>query len=394
MSKYSELMGSFIRTGNFPIEADYIFETEEELKEFYSNPLNKTILHLGLFKIVRKDPDGNQALYWVINSNNDYQFVKLITSTSLTDLETKISDLNAKLIEEIANRKEIIDGSIDRLPEDLNNLMKITAAINSLLTDANNFKDVLKNLVGTDQDDIIEYLKTLPITNLTDLINTVQSLLDNNINSQEFLEELQAEMRYALSNVWDELNKTQAGVGLDSSGLYSPDQETNYLKNATSVMNALRILDSLIYKMAQVNVYTSKGSVDNLEELKALPSVSNGYVYNVESEITLNGIQYPAYTNFVYIGLEDNQASVETNWDSLGGMISTITVKNSNTSPVILSLTKEQELSANLQIDTDPSNVLTVNEGKLSVIVTTDDVSQDGESLRVILEQLDWYEGE
>lgn len=394
MSKYSELMGSFIRTGNFPIEADYIFETEEELKEFYSNPLNKTILHLGLFKIVRKDPDGNQALYWVINSNNDYQFVKLITSTSLTDLETKISDLNAKLIEEIANRKEIIDGSIDRLPEDLNNLMKITAAINSLLTDANNFKDVLKNLVGTDQDDIIEYLKTLPITNLTDLINTVQSLLDNNINSQEFLEELQAEMRYALSNVWDELNKTQAGVGLDSSGLYSPDQETNYLKNATSVMNALRILDSLIYKMAQVNVYTSKGSADNLEELKALPSVSNGYVYNVESEITLNGIQYPAYTNFVYIGLEDNQASVETNWDSLGGMISTITVKNSNTSPVILSLTKEQELSANLQIDTDPSNVLTVNEGKLSVIVTTDDVSQDGESLRVILEQLDWYEGE
>lgn len=393
MSKYSELMGSFIRTGNFPIEADYIFETEEELKEFYSDSLNKTILHLGLFKIVRKDPDGNQALYWVINSNNDYQFVKLITSTSLTDLETKISDLNAKLIEEIANRKEIIDGSVDGLPEDLNNLMKITAAINSLLTDADNFKDILKNLVGTDQDDIIEYLKTLPITNLTDLINIVQSLLDNSINSQEFLEELQAEMRYALSNVWDELNKTQAGVGLDSSGLYSPDQETNYLKNATSVMNALRILDSLIYKMAQINVYTSKGSVDNLEELKALPSVSNGYVYNVESEITLNGILYPAYTNFVYIGLEDNQASVETNWDSLGGMISTITVKNSNTSPVILSLTKEQELSANLQIDTDPSNVLTVNEGKLSAVITTDDVSQDGQSLRVILEQLDWYEG-
>lgn len=394
MSKYSELMGSFIRTGNFPIEADYIFETEEELKEFYSDSLNKTILHLGLFRIVRKDPDGNQALYWVINSNNDYQFIKLITSTSLTELETKISDLNAKLIEEIANRKEIIDGSVDGLPEDLNNLMKITAAINSLLTNADNFKDILKNLVGTDQDDIIEYLKTLPITNLTDLINIVQSLLDNSINSQEFLEELQAEMRHALSNVWDELNKTQEGVGLDSSGLYSPDQETNYLRNATSVMNALRILDSLIYKMAQVNVYTSKGSVDNLEELKALPSVSNGYVYNVESETTLNGILYPAYTNFVYIGLEDNQASVEANWDSLGGMISTITVKNSNTSPVILSLTKEQELSANLQIDTDPSNVLTVNEGKLSVIITTDDVSQDGQSLRVILEQLDWYEGE
>lgn len=394
MSKYSELMGSFIRTGNFPIEADYIFETEEELKEFYSDPLNKTILHLGLFKIVRQDSDGNQALYWVINSGDDYQFVKLITSVSLTDLDEKISDLNAKLIEEIANRKEIIDGQIDRLPDNLNNLMKITAAINSLLTDTAALKDTLKDLVGTDQDDIIEYLQTLPITNLTDLINTVQTILDSNVNSQEFLKELQAEVRHSLSNIWDELNKTQAGVGLDSSGLYSPDQETNYLKNATSVMNALRILDSQLYKVGGVNVYTSRGSVSNLEELKAIPSVSNGYVYNVESAITLNNISYPAYTNFVYIGSEDDQASVETNWDSLGGMMSTVTVNNDSNSPIILSLTKEQELSANIQIDTDPSNVLQVNEGKLSVVVTTDNISQDGQSLRVILEQLEWYEGE
>ena len=34
MSKYSEMAGSFIRTGGYPLEADYIFESEEKLKEF------------------------------------------------------------------------------------------------------------------------------------------------------------------------------------------------------------------------------------------------------------------------------------------------------------------------------------------------------------------------
>lgn len=394
MSKYSELMGSFIRTGNFPIEADYIFETEEELKEFYSDPLNKTILHLGLFKIVRRDSDGNQALYWVVNSGDDYQFVKLLTNTTSSDLEQKISDLNARLIKEIADRKEIIDGQISTLPEDLNNLMKITSAINSLLSDTSLLNSTLKQIVGTDQDDIVEYLKTLPITNLTDLINTVQTILDSTVNSEEFLKQLQSEIRYSLSNVWEELNKTQAGVGLDSSGLYSPDSETYYLKNATSVMNALRILDNQVYKIAGVTIYTAKGSVSNLEELKAIPLVSSGHVYNVESEIILNSITYPANTNFVYIGEEENQASVESNWDSLGGMISVITINNIETSPIILSITKEQELSADLQLDTDPSNLIKVNEGKLSVVVTTDNITQDGSTLKEILDQLNWYEGE
>ena len=35
MSQFSEMMGSFIRTGNYPMEANYIFPTEAALKEFY-----------------------------------------------------------------------------------------------------------------------------------------------------------------------------------------------------------------------------------------------------------------------------------------------------------------------------------------------------------------------
>ena len=32
MGQYSELIGSFKRMGNFPLEADYIFNSEEELR--------------------------------------------------------------------------------------------------------------------------------------------------------------------------------------------------------------------------------------------------------------------------------------------------------------------------------------------------------------------------
>jgi len=66
MSQYSETMGSFIRTGNYPLEANYIFATEAELKEFYNDPINATTLHKGLFKIVENGGNGKQALYWVV----------------------------------------------------------------------------------------------------------------------------------------------------------------------------------------------------------------------------------------------------------------------------------------------------------------------------------------
>ena len=69
------------------------------------------------------------------------------------------------------------------------------------------------------------------------------------------------------------------------------------------------------------SVYDPKGSVDDLTALKAIATVSKGHVYNVSSAVDLNGKHYPAETNFVYIGETEDQASVETNWDSLGGTV-------------------------------------------------------------------------
>lgn len=82
------------------------------------------------------------------------------------------------------------------------------------------------------------------------------------------------------------------------------------------------LIDNLSNKVNGLGaVYTPKGTVADLDALKKVASVSKGHVYNVTAEITLNGNKYPAETNFVYIGEAANQASVETNWDSLGGTV-------------------------------------------------------------------------
>lgn len=67
------------------------------------------------------------------------------------------------------------------------------------------------------------------------------------------------------------------------------------------------------------NVYTAKGSYPNLSDALGLSVVQNGWVYSIESEFELNGKTYPAGTNIAYVGNTANQASVETNWDALGG---------------------------------------------------------------------------
>lgn len=78
MSQYSETVGSFTRTGNYPLEANYIFNSEDELKQFYSDPIRKTTLHEGLLKVVSNE--NGQALYWVVNGNNGLEFRKVDAS--------------------------------------------------------------------------------------------------------------------------------------------------------------------------------------------------------------------------------------------------------------------------------------------------------------------------
>ena len=363
MSQYSETIGSFIRTGNYPLEANYIFESEEALKQFYSDPVAATTLHEGLFKIVKTGANDKQALYWVVNGENGLEFKVVLEDLQLEDIETQIDNILQKI--------EDIYGTSDpsEIPEELNSILELANTIKELQTKLSDIKEELKATVGTDQDDIKTYLQTLAYKSITELsgalhtflqttdpdntaINTwpelqnflsgyndtqvLKDILDNLANDilgnptpteafrtlrgiEDFIRALQSTLSNQIANLQKELNTTQEGVGLDQSGNYAPDLQTNYLKEATSVMQALRTLDGLMFKLLnRGSVYTIKGSVANLEALKAIEFVEKGDVYNVEAAVTINEVDYPAHNNFVYIGDEPNQALIESNWDSLG----------------------------------------------------------------------------
>ena len=279
MSEFSQTYGSFIRTGNYPLEANYIFSSEEELINYYSDQIQSTLLHQGLFKVVGEGE--HQALYWIVKEGEQLVFKKLIEQIDRNTIYQDLTDLNNKLQEEIDNRTE----SEQKLSEAL------TTAIEKLDKLHNEFNAA----IGVEDQDIIEYLRTLPYSSLTELSQTLNHFLneidstDTAINTfkelKSFLEgitdsdkliNLLSNLKNELlgspnptlntlrkienaittltqitknreDNIQTELNDTQSAIGLNQDGSYSPDTSTNYLQTATSVMNALRTLDSLIH---------------------------------------------------------------------------------------------------------------------------------------------------
>lgn len=344
MSQYSEMMGSFIRTGNYPMEANYIFPTEAALKEFYSDPINATTIHKGLFRIVENGGDGKQALYWVVQkqTNDELEFVKLIENIDINNINQQLEDLQTRLEEEINNRKEsetAIWGtdSPTQVPDDLNSLLDIAEAIISLRDELqeeseraqqeeSTIKESIQYIVGTTQEDVVSYIKAnLDYKSLTELSNTLNKFLNstdtdndiintlpelqsflsgfkdnevlknvlqkiiddmmgNPIPSQEFrtfrgvedfIRVLQADLLNITSNIQSEVDQTQIGVGLSGDGSFNADQETYYLKQATSVMNALKILDSLINEaINNCNIQSEDTNTVNIDINKQVQSTT------------------------------------------------------------------------------------------------------------------------
>lgn len=134
-------------------------------------------------------------------------------------------------------------------------------------------------------------------------------------------------------------------------------------------------------------IFKYQGSLATKEALlaKIPPSVEVGDVYNVEYEVTLNNIYYPAHTNFVYIGGHEN---TELNWDSLGGTLqigtpaiqrresdSTISWRTENEIPL-----SEFEFMVStdtgLYIDDDAKLALTLSSGgSPTIYMSTDPVT-------------------
>lgn len=284
MSQYSETSGSFVRVANYPLEANYIFSSEAELKSFFENPLNKVTLHKGLLKVVANESE--QSLYWVVEKDENLEFEKLIENISLDNIKQLIEDLQ----QEVADRTE----ADSYLQEQLDTLDLI---LSDLGEQVNQNTNNIKEIVGCSDEDIIpDYLKTLDYNNLTIIsetlkkfLNTVDNL-DDKINTlpelqnflagysdsdtlqkiledlvkglkgdanqfqtlgdiEKFLLTLAQAFKNRTDNLQTELDQTQVGVGLSGDGAYNADKETYYLQDATSVMNALKTLDRLIHRL-------------------------------------------------------------------------------------------------------------------------------------------------
>ena len=81
---YIQTFGSFVRNGEYPLEANYIFNSTDELKQWEEE--NRKYLHEGLFKVVVED--NLQTLYWYHNNT----FEALLTSETLENIAYLLKD--------------------------------------------------------------------------------------------------------------------------------------------------------------------------------------------------------------------------------------------------------------------------------------------------------------
>lgn len=489
----SEVIGSFIRRGNFPLEADYIFESEVALKEFYSIPQNQAILHEGLLKVVIED--NIQSLYWVVKEGEELKFEKLITVGDIDDLQKYVDKLIKKLDKEIKDREladNIIWGTDDptSVPEDFNSIKKLANSLKSFKEkydkDFENIKKHIRAVVGTEQNNVLEYLKTLPYESLTAVSVAVHKFLDTvDAENPEIstLPELQKflagytdrdNLKTLLENLYNkilgnptpdehfntlrdlenaikilidktslrdrdiqaELDNTQRGVGLEPNGNYSPDAYTHYLREATSVMNALRTLDALLYDVITntniiaedtetVDMSVSPYRNETVISAKVKTSSKSGNQIIIESDGIYHNIDFE-YVNgrldilvngsivkYFDLGLSGlvSDGYYDTNTENIvivlslpggerkelkvpaGALIEEWEVLNSDDSPIILhkdrNVSGKDTLSANVKISTNNRNILQNKNGQLFVKGTADNIKlNSGETVESKLEDI------
>lgn len=488
MSQYSEMIGSFIRTGNYPMEANYIFSSEEELKAFYADELNNTTLHKGLLKIVSSG--DSQTLYWVVEVGGELQFKSLIQEGSINKLFDRLAQIRNDLNQEISDRKNSIleivgTDDMSEFHNQLDNLLAISNAVVDLQKQSTEHSNILSAIVGTEEKSILEYLKSLDYNNLSDISNLLHKFFDtvddsdSQINTlpelqkflrgfdythnlyqhlrdlwdeiqgtptpnttfrtlrgiQDFVETLASVSNNRANNFQTELDQTQVGVGLSGDGSFSPDQETNYLKSATSVMNALKTLDGLIAealrtsKLIPIETNTASITVDedvNSSNISANVKVSNG------SDIIINndGLYTKLSTEYV-----DGILTVKVNGNirsqhilAISSIIdrayydqntkSLVFIFNNSQEVVIpidelikewdvdnpddkvVELSKERvasgtdKLSADVRLDSSNYNILKKVGNSLSVDGRSSSITHDGQSLSEVLKDItEWYEG-
>ena len=437
MSQYSEMMGSFIRTGDYPMEANYIFSSEEELKAFYADELNNTTLHKGLLKIVSSE--DSQTLYWVVEVGGELQFKPLIQEGSIDKLFDRLAQIRNDLNQEISDRNNSIleivgTNDMSEFHNQLDNLLAISNAVVDLQEQSTEHSNILSSIVGTEEENILEYLKSLDYNNLSDISNLLHKFFDTVDDSDSQINTL-PELQKFLRNLQTELDQTQVGVGLSEDGSFSPGQETNYLKSTTSIMDALKTLDGLIAKALKTSklvpietntVSITVGEDTNSSNISANVKVSNGsdIIVNNDGLYTKLSTEYEngiltikvngsirSQHNLAISSIIDNAyydqdtKSLVFNFKNsqeviipIDNLIGEWVVDNPDDKVVELSREKvvsgTDKLSADVRLDSQNYNILKKVGNSLSVDGRSSSITHDGQPLSEVLKDItEWYEG-
>lgn len=437
MSQYSEMMGSFIRTGDYPMEANYIFSSEEELKAFYADELNNTTLHKGLLKIVSSE--DSQTLYWVVEVGGELQFKPLIQEGSIDKLFDRLAQIRNDLNQEISDRNNSIleivgTDNMSEFHNQLDNLLAISNAVVNLQEQSTEHSNILSAIVGTEEENILEYLKSLDYNNLSDISNLLHKFFDTVDDSDSQINTL-PELQKFLRNLQTELDQTQVGVGLSEDGSFSPDQETNYLKSTTSIMDALKTLDELIAKALKTSklvpietntVSITVGEDVNNSNISANAKVSNGsdIIVNNDGLYTKLSTEYEngiltikvngsirSQHNLAISSIIDNAyydqdtKSLVFNFKNsqeviipIDNLIGEWVVDNPDDKVVELSREKvvsgTDKLSADVRLGSQNYNILKKVGNSLSVDGRSSSITHNGQPLSEVLKDItEWYEG-
>lgn len=426
MSKHSQLLGSFERTSNLPLEANYCFDTVDSLNAFYSDPVNKATLHKGLLKVV-----GNQDLYWAVEIDGELVFEKLISFDSIESLKEEIKTLQ--------NSLENTNEEVDKIKEDVNFLYTRSKLLN-----------VIVGVKPT--EDIEDFLKTLPYSSIKEISNALEELftlleatreeimgdVSDDYNSLEKIEnkikEFQSNHQRDIANLWIDLNNTKKGAGLNNNGDFIPSTNTTYIKDAESITEALNILDSKILESKQIELEgKNTGTVDIdivkgvdkttiSAKVKAAPDsdiqvTENGLYHKVDSvyengilTIKVNGNvrqqhvlglssivedgYYDSDSESVVIVFKLQNGDNQTVRIPVSSLIAEWIVDNSYANKVV-ELTKDRieaggadRLSADVRISSNKDNILEKDGNTLLVRGTADNISFGESNVQTKLEDL------
>ena len=204
--------------------------------------------------------------------------------------------------EEIAN--QLIPGSAD---ESLNTLQEIAAwiqqhpddvaAMNKSIED--NAKAIASNTTAIEDEvtartNAISNLQTavndrVTISNYNTKISSLEgkdSNFETRIASLEATSGTQAAINAEAQARKDQDDKIEASVGLTADGSYSKPSNTNYIKDATTVMGAITALDSALKTHADSNVTSFQNEVTNRNN--AITTAINGL--NISNYATVSAL--------------------------------------------------------------------------------------------------------